>query len=65
MIRDASDRQEQVAALVQRYRDGEFGEEVFRVSLGFHIRSDEIMMLLVKHQPAFRESLPYLRGDVS
>ncbi len=65
MIRDYADRQEHVAGLVERYRDGSLSEEVFRVSLGLQIRSDEIMMLLVKHQAAHRNSPNYKRGIVT
>lgn len=65
MIRDATERQEHVAGLVQRYRDGQLSETVFRVSLSFHLSEDEIRFVLYQNYEAHRQSLPYRRGDVA
>jgi hypothetical protein len=60
------ERHEKIAALVGRYRNGEFSEVVFIASLAAAgMRRDNISALVSQHRAAFVESLPYLRGDVS
>lgn len=60
------DRSEKIANLVARWRDGQFSEVVFTASLkAIGERRDSIFSLVRQHQEAFRQSLPYRRGDVS
>lgn len=62
---DPEQRAEKIAGLVERWRAGEFSEVVFTASLvAIAQRKDQIDELLQKHRSAFRQSLPYLRGDV-
>lgn len=65
VIRDAADRSEKIAALVQRYRGGEISEVVFTASLVAEgMRRDNISALVSQHRAVFVESLPFKRGDV-
>lgn len=65
MTHDPDERAEKIAGIVQRYRNGEMSEVVFTASLAAaNMRRDNISALVSQHRAAFRESLPYLRGDV-
>lgn len=61
----AADKDEAVNALVVRYVTGQLSEPTFVVSLHAHIDVDEIRHLLILHQLAHRNSLPFKRGDIA
>lgn len=64
-IRDPDELSDKIAGLVQRYREGDFSEVVFIASLAaIGMRRKNISALVSQHREAFRESLPYLRGNV-
>lgn len=66
MTTTEADRQEKLSGLVERYRAGEFSEDVFLASILRLVPDrDERRFLLHLHQAAHRASRPYLRGDVS
>lgn len=61
----AAERDEKIDGLIQRWRSGEFSEVVFTASLiAAGKRKHEVDDLTAQHRAAFRESLPFLRGDV-
>lgn len=66
MIRDATERQEKIEALTEQYRTGEISEPVYRACLHSQgLRNDELRMTLNEHQLTHRQSLPYLKGEIS
>lgn len=59
------DRPDKIANLVERYRSGAFSEVVFTASLiAVGERKNRVDELDSQNQSAFRQSLPYLRGEV-
>lgn len=56
----ADDRQEKLSGLVERYRAGEFSDDVFTASILRLVPDrDERRYLIAMHQPANRLSKPY------
>ena len=65
MRHDPQHLADKIDGLVQRFRNGDFSEVVFTASLvAAHVRLDDIRGYVAENRGAFRESLPYLRGDV-
>lgn len=64
VIRSATDRQDKIAALTERYRRGEFSETVLTASLCTILPADEIRYILDINRDQYRDSLPYKRGLV-
>ncbi len=58
-------KQDAIDGLVARYASGDLSQVVFEVSLRRYVDADEIRHLVMLHQLAHRNSLPFKRGEVT